>query len=269
MTMSLESPTRLKHGELGRIIEAADAAMAPERIASNHAAIKAAIAAGVGRTWPLWFKLGLPLLLVTAGYLLYRGVGHEAAPVREVIVVTPPPDASVAEDAAIVDDAAIDAAEVPIDAPPKKAKVAIAAPPPDAAPPEPPPSDLPAQIALYEEARAAAAKNELARGIDLLDELLRRFPSTQLRAEAELTRAELLTRTNRLADAAAALEALVASGAHRGRRGELLRALGDVRRKQGDCPRAIEAYTRAREMKLHAAEIVKVERGLERCAPPK
>jgi tetratricopeptide (TPR) repeat protein len=266
MTMSLESPARLKHGELGRILDAADGAVAPERIAANHAAIKAAIAAGVGRTWPLWLKLGLPLLLVTGALLLYRGVAREqplSAPVREVIVAMPTVDAAIAIDAPID-------AEVPVDAeviakkPPKAVIV-----PPDAAPPEPPPSDLPAQIALYEQARAAAAKGELARGIELLDELLQRFPSTQLRAEAELTRAELLTRTNRLDDAAAALEALVASPAHRGRRGELLRALGDVRRKQGDCTRAIEAYTGARATKLSPAETVKVERGLERCAPPK
>lgn len=266
--MSLESPARLKHGELGPILEAADRAIAPERIAANHAAIKAAIAAGAARTWPLWLKLGLPLLVVTGAYLLYQGVAREEEPlppaVREVIVVTPLVDAAVAADAPI----AVDAAEVPVDAQILAKKPRPVVVPPDAAPPEPPPSDLPAQIALYEEARAAAAKGELARGIEKLDELLARYPATQLRAEAELTRAELLTRTNRVDDAAAALEALVASAAHRGRRGELLRALGDVRRKQGDCTRAVDAYTRARAMKLHAAEIVKVERGLERCKKP-
>jgi hypothetical protein len=130
----------------------------------------------------------------------------------------------------------------------------------------PAPSELPEQIALYEDARAAAGRGELARGIDLLDELLRRFPATQLRAEAELTRAELLTRADRLADAAAALEALAADATHRGRRGELLRALGDVRRKQGDCAAAIDAYTRARAAGVTGAESQKVDRGLERCA---
>jgi len=141
--------------------------------------------------------------------------------------------------------------------------VASAPPPPD---PVPAPSDLPEQIRLYEDARAAATRGELATAITLIDELLLRFPSTQLRAEAELTRAELLTRANRLPEAAAALEALAADASHRGRRGELLRALGDVRRKQGDCPAAVDAYTRARAAGLAAAELQKVERGLERCA---
>ena len=266
--MSLESPTRLKHGELGRILDAADGGVSPERLAVNHAAIKAAIAAGVAHTWPLWAKLLLPILLLTGAVLLVRGLSRDEEKRDEVVVVPGSIDAAIAPDAA--PDAAIDAAidaSVPEDAPKPKVKVVVVAePPPDAAPP---PSELPEQIALYEDARKAAAAGDLARGIDLLDELLRRFPATQLRAEAEFTRAELLTRTNRLADAAAAIETLVASDAHRGRRGELLRALGDVRRKQNDCTRAVEAYTRARAMKLNAAELVKVERGLERCAPPK
>ena len=267
--MSLESPTRLKHGELGRILEAADGGVTPEQIAGNHAAIKAAIAAGVARTWPLWAKLGLPILLLTGALLLVRGLSRdEQAPVVTPVPVPVTIDAAIAPDAA-EPDAAIDAA-IPDDAAiaikPKPRVTVVESVPPDAAPP---PSDLPEQIALYEDARKAAATGELARGIDKLDELLRRFPATQLRAEAEFTRAELLTRTNRLDDAAAAIETLVASDAHRGRRGELLRALGDVRRKQGDCTRAVDAYTRARALKLNSAEIVKVERGLERCATPK
>ena len=265
--MSLESPPRLKTGELGRILDAADAAVTPERIAANHTAIKAAIAAGVARTWPLWLKLGLPLLLISGALLLVRGLSRD----EEREIVTPVAIDAMPLDAAL--DAAIDAAiDAELDASIPDATIAKKSPPPiavDAAPPEPPPSDLPEQIALYEDARKAAAAGEPARGIDKLDELLRRFPATQLRAEAEFTRAELLTRTNRLDDAATAIETLVASDAHRGRRGELLRALGDVRRKQGDCTRAIEAYTRARGMKLNPTERVKVERGLERCATPK
>ena len=266
--MSLESPPRLKHGELGPVLEAANVPVSPERVAANHAAIKAAIGAGVANTWPLWAKLGLPLLLLGGVYALVRGLSHDEVtpPPPPPIVVVTPPDASIdapdIDAPPLVDAAELDAAPVA-----KKPRVVVVEPPPpDAAPP---PSDLPAQIALYEEARAAAAKGELARGIDRLDELLQRFPSTQLRADAELTRAELLTRTDRLDDAAAALETLTTSPAHRGRRGELLRALGDVRRKQGDCTRAIDAYTRARALKPVASEIAKIDRGLERCAPPK
>jgi tetratricopeptide (TPR) repeat protein len=267
--MSLEWPKRLDQDpELGRVIRAADASITPERVASNGAAIKAAIAAGVANTWPLWLKLGLPLLLLVGGYVLYRGL--ERAPLTTpIVMVEKSIDAGVIEDAIEVDAIEVDAlvVDAAIVKKPKPRVVVEETPvPADAAAPV---SDLPAQIALYEQARAAAAKGQVARGIELLDELFAKFPSTQLRAEAELTRAELLTRTNRLGDAATALDALIASPSHRGRRGELWRALGDVRRKQGDCRRAVEAYTHAREHVLPAAEIAKVDRGLESCAAPK
>jgi hypothetical protein len=270
--MTLESPPRLKHGELGPILRAADAPLAPERLASNHAAIKAAIAAGLARSLPLWVKIGLPLLLFVGGYAVYRGLARDEqpAPVTAVVAtvtvdaapVAPPIDAEML---VALDAAEVDAEPAPPPKKPSKPRVVIAAPPPDAAPPAPPPSDLPAQIALYEAARAAAARGDVAGGIARIDELFARFPSTPLRAEAELSRAEMLTRTSRLADAAAAIEALVASPAHRGRRGELLRTLGDIRRKRGDCAGATAAYTAARASKLSAAESFKVERGLERC----
>ena len=269
--MTLESPPRLKGGELGPILRAADAPVSADALASNHAAIKAAIAAGVTRTLPLWIKLGLPLLLVVGGYVAYRVIDAEAPPPppAPVIVATVPVDAApmIAVDAEI----AIDAAEIAIDAAVVAAPKKKAAPPPVVVvepPPPPPQSALPAQIALYEQARAAAARGEVTRGIELIDELFATYPATQLRAEAELTRAELLTRANRLGDAGIALEALVASDTHRGRRGELLRALGDVRRKQGDCPRAVTAYTAARALSPNPAELVKIDRGLERCKKP-
>jgi hypothetical protein len=62
-----------------------------------------------------------------------------------------------------------------------------------------------------------------------------------------------------------ALEALAGARAHAGRRAELLRTLGDLHRKHGDCARAIDAYTRAlaahpRERDRRDAEI-----GRDRC----
>jgi tetratricopeptide (TPR) repeat protein len=266
--MSIESPPRLSQdAELGPILKASDSPPSPDRLASNHAAIKAAIAAGVAKSLPLWLKITLPLLLLAGSYVLYRGLTRETAPLAAPLVATPVITVDAA--APVI---AIDAAEavIEIDAAPvvvavvKKSKPVVVEPPPEV----PPPSDLPAQIALYEQARAAAAAGDVARGIALLDELFAKYPATQLRAEAELTRAEYLTRANRLDDAASALDALIASPSHRGRRGELWRALGDLRRKQGDCRRAIDAYTHAREHALSTAETAKVDRGLESCAVP-
>jgi tetratricopeptide (TPR) repeat protein len=265
--MSRESPPRLKRdAELGAILRAADTPVAPERIAANGDAVKAAIAAGLARaSLPLW-KIGLPLLLIVGAVAVQRATSRTAAPAIEL-----PREAmrgGGGSAAIAVGERAVEREVAPPlaapDAPPPKRTVA---PPGESAPPPPPPaSDLPVQIKLYEDARAAAGRGELAAGIALLDELLRRFPSTQLRAEAELTRAELLIRANRLPDAAAALEALAADAAHRGRRGELLRTLGDVRRKQGDCTAAVDAYTRARAAGVGPGEAAKIERGLARCA---
>jgi tetratricopeptide repeat protein len=279
--MSRESPPRLVDGEFGPILRAADTPIPPERIASNGAAIKAAIAGGLVRSsFALW-KLLLPLLLIVG-----------AAIVAPRLLSSPPdeptpspvatPSVSTSSDAPVIvvtheDPAPIVDAPVEVVEPPHPARTKRVEPPPvgvdvvvvDAGVVDgpPPSSDLPAQIQLYEDARALAAKGDVAGGLAKLDELLARYPATPLRAEAELTRGELLARTNRHDDAAAALEALANDPSHRGRRGELLRALGDVRRKQGDCPRAIDAYTRARDAGLGAGEKAKVERGLAACAP--
>jgi tetratricopeptide (TPR) repeat protein len=268
--MSFEAPPRLKHdAELGPILRAADTPVAGERIAANGEAVKAAIAAGLARaSLPLW-KLVLPfvLALVAGGIAVQRTRTRDvAAPVgRDVIARDPQPAIAIAERDVVYEPPPPAEGSAP---PPPAVVVRPHAVATSVEPPAdvPAPSVLPEQIALYEDARAAAGRGDLARGIDLLDELLRRFPGTPLRAEAELTRAELLTRADRLADAAAALEALATDATHRGRRGELLRALGDVRRKQGDCAAAVDAYTRARTAGVTGAESQKVDRGLERCA---
>jgi tetratricopeptide (TPR) repeat protein len=156
----------------------------------------------------------------------------------------------------------------PVPEPAKPSPVRAVEPPPAPIPPPPPASELPEQIRLYEAARAASGRREFTQGLEHIAELLRRFPSTPLRAEAELTRADLLTRADRL-DEAVAAEALAIDNSHRGRRGELLRTIGDLRRKQGDCTRAIDAYARARATTLSATEKARVERGMERCAQPR
>jgi hypothetical protein len=272
MTMSLESPPRLKHDtELGPILRAADTAtVSAERIASNGAAVKATIAAGLVRaTSPLW-KLGLPLLLIVSAVIVQRQLAD-----RAVIVEPPPLELAVPSDPSSSIDLATTHAEheelvaAPVPEPAKPAPVRAIEPPPAPVAPPAPASELPEQIRLYEAARAASARREFTQGLEHLAELLRRFPSTPLRAEAELTRADLLTRADRLDEAVAALEALAIDESHRGRRGELLRTIGDLRRKQGDCVRAIAAYTRARATTLSATEKPRVERGMERCARPR
>lgn len=270
-----DAPPRLRDdAELGRMLSAtdADAEVAPDRLARGAEAVRAAIAAGDGHKPFAWWKVLVPLAIVVGGFValrpLFGGGDAPTTPAPVVIADAAPPGSDAELAIATVVDAApapepVDAEPVADVTPPKHHRVEPPPPTPDAAPPT---SDLPEQIRLYEAARAAGRRGELQLGLDTIDELLRRFPSTQLRADAELSRAELLTRADRLDDAAAALTALVDDPHHAGRRGELLRALGDVRRKQGDCAAAIDAYTRAQAERLSDREKAKVARGLERCA---
>ncbi|NVB80005.1 MAG: tetratricopeptide repeat protein, partial [Kofleriaceae bacterium] len=128
-----------------------------------------------------------------------------------------------------------------------------------------PMSDLPEQIRIYEAARAANRGGDFDGALAHLDELVRRFPATLLRADAELTRADVLARAGRLAEAAQAFEVLAADPVHRGRRGELLRTLGDLYRRLGDCPNALAAYTRAEAERLTDRDRAAVARGRVRC----
>ncbi|HEY5939022.1 MAG TPA: tetratricopeptide repeat protein, partial [Kofleriaceae bacterium] len=192
-------------------------------------------------------------------------------------VVTAGGDAMPAIDAAVdsmpdaVVDAGIDApidAEIlaAVDARPAVARIQIDASVPDAAPDAAVASELPEQIRIYEEARDASRRGQFSVALAKLDELLARFPATPLAADAALTRADVLARAGKLAEAATALETLVADPVHRHRRGELLRTLGDVERRRGDCTRARDAYKRASAEKLTTAQSRDVAHGLERCA---
>lgn len=259
---------RLKDGELGGILRAADAEVSPERIARNGERVKQLIAAGgTLALWKLLVVLGLVGALAIPFVL--RSRGGEAPRAPEVAIAADATAVPMIADAAIAHDDAAPAAVVVAEPPPLR-HVHVAA-PADAAPAEPPPpppsSDLPAQIELYEAARAAAAAKDFTTALARIDELFYRFPATQLRSDAELARADWLARAGRTADAITAFEALAAADSHRGRRGELLRTLGDLLRRSGDCKRAVDAYTRALAEKLGERDRADALRGRDRCTP--
>ncbi|HEY5926170.1 MAG TPA: tetratricopeptide repeat protein [Kofleriaceae bacterium] len=269
--MSNQAPPRLKHGdEFGPLLRAGDLAdVSAERLASNAAGYKALIAGGA--TTALW-KLIVPLLLLVAIAIPAIVIGtrgasepmsaaapHEQAALdienaethatvtsREPAVAVPEPEPSK-----------------PTPAAPKSAPAVVELAQPPAVPP---PSELPEQIRIYEDARDAGRRGDYAIAIAGIDDLLRRFPASPLRAEAELTRAELFARGNRVDEAVRAVEVLVADERHRGRRGELLRMLGDLHRRSGDCPRAVDAYTRALAQRLSDRDRTEVVKGRDRCA---
>lgn len=139
-------------------------------------------------------------------------------------------------------------------------------PPPTPAPAPAPSSELPEQLRLYAAAKEAARRGELARALAALADLLARFPRTPLRAEVRLSQAELLYRAGRLPEATLAVRALLVDPAHRGRRGELRRVLGDLLRKQGDCAGALAAYREALAGPLTEAEARAARAGLAACS---
>jgi TolA-binding protein len=179
------------------------------------------------------------------------------------------------------------AAPAPTPAPP----VAVSAPatdtdtaapvaPPASATPEPPPaptvspaptappaapSRLPDQIRLFEAAKRAGRARRYKKALGLIEELLRRFPTTPLAAEARLSQAELLMRAGRLRDATIAVRGLLTDPRHAGRRGELLRVLGELLRRQGDCRGAVVAYRQALAAPLSKRDARAARRGLAAC----
>jgi hypothetical protein len=127
------------------------------------------------------------------------------------------------------------------------------------------PSDLDEQIAIYSAARDTAARGDYVRAAERLEQLLARFPSSPIAAEAQLGRADYLTRAGQLDAAAAALEHLIASDVMHGRRGELEQMLGDLRMKQGDCASALTAYQAALDAGVAERSRAAIRRARERC----
>lgn len=267
--MTYRAPPRLKHGEeFGALLRSAESVdVTAARLAENAAGYKALIAAGATTAlWKLLVPLGLVLALIPVAYVATR------APSPTPSVVEAPAHAIAGEQpathASIVTHESIDG--LPVAEQPRPAPVAVERPAPlvtsiEAPPSVPAPSALPEQLRLYEEAREAARRGDYTTGVARVDELLSRFPSTPMRAEAELARADFLARANRVTEAARALEALIADRSHAGRRGELLRTLGDLYRRTGDCKRALEVYDRALAGTLRDRDRKDVEAGRERC----
>jgi hypothetical protein len=283
--MTFEQPPRLKHDqELGPILRAGDQVhVRADRLAKNAGGVKTAITTGA--TTGLW-KVFPPLGLIAVGALITSLVSS-GEPRSPQTTATPRFVAADARITEIPDSAATVLQTVDVEPPPQmvdvqprpqrprqprehaRSPIGIAA-TGEAAPTNTrsaatQPSDLPEQIELYEAARDASKRGEFLRCIELLDRLLQRFPTTPLRADVDLTRAEALARANRISEAVGAVEQLVRDAAHRGRRGELLRMLGDLYRQRHDCSHALDAYDKALSEPLSDDHRANVIRSRDKC----
>jgi hypothetical protein len=299
--MMFEQPPRFKHDpELGPILRAADhVQVSADRLARNAACVKASASLGMMTAWKVLGVLGVIAIGVPIAARVWQVTPQPSSTMVVSLPVAVDSDILAAPDSNVAMQAAVDEPspsfsvdrprasthvvspavgssrelvatpiEDPQVLPPDRVSSGGSEPAPveqsqDAAPPAV--SDLPQQIALYESARDTANRGEYSRCVELLDLLLQMFPATPLRADAELTRAEALARANRVDEAVRALELLVDDAAHRGRHGELLRMLGDLYRRRGDCSHALDAYDRALSEPLRERDRVSTIRGRELC----
>jgi len=121
------------------------------------------------------------------------------------------------------------------------------------------------QLSIFSAAQHAARSKDYSKALALLDHLRRRFPRSPLGAEIALSRAEYLIRSSRSSAAIVSLKRLVVDAAHKGRRGELLRALGDMYRRSDRCADAKWAYDRAMKHSLSASNKAAAQRGIAAC----
>ena len=128
-----------------------------------------------------------------------------------------------------------------------------------------PRSQLPEQIRLFAASRRAAKAGQHARALALIKKLLQRFPATQLRAEAELSRVDLLVRSKKIRSAASHLVKLLKDPRHRGRRSELYCVLGDLKKRSNDCQGATAAYKKALASNPSKREQEAARRGIRAC----
>lgn len=285
--MSIEHPERLSRGdELGQLLQdaAADSDMSAARLDASAAVIAKRLALPAGSLLASVAKWSLLLALaggaVVVGTMAATGPGKRSEPAATPAIAadaaTGLPDASLAVPVEAPLVGAVDAAVKPPEplaqqgddgrrkpAPRRRPRPDAAPPPDDAGPP--PSVELAEQLRLYERATRLGRAGQYAQGIELIDELLARYPQSLVRPDALLTKAELLMRAGDDRAALALFEHLVRDPAHHRRKGELWRVLGDLHRKLGDCAKAFEAYETAHESSLSSREAAAVARGMKMC----
>jgi hypothetical protein len=266
--------------------------VSPERIAENALRLKAQLAAlpaagaGASATATATAHLGtvakvlLPIAVTASGIVGYRAmidpqrttvtdaaprtpIRAQAEPAPEAPTLAPPPALAPTPP------------ETHIDPPPPPRPHRVAKQPRSLTEPTPLPaptraevsSDLPEQIELLAQAKRSAAASHFPAALATLEQLAQRFPTSPLRAEADLYRIEWLIAAGHKAEASDAIPRLLADSAHAGRRAELYRLQSELLLQLGRCGAAAGAYNRATAAGLAETEAQVLRNGLEQCVP--
>ncbi len=271
----MEEPTRLsaEGGTLSSLATLGEQGLSVQRLADNAAALEGRLGAGVGgaAATSLISKLGLVSVLC-AGIGGGIWLGHDASPSVKTqtivtstpVVVASPAPASLPEPTL----ARTPVVELPTKTLPPSVNLRTEkkseSPPPPVAPPAPA-SELPAQLALLEEANRNIKLGKHREALSLLKRLTTRFPRTPLRLEAELSRAEALSLSGQHNAAIPLIRRLLRDPSHRGRHAELWHMLGDLQLRQEDCASAISSFGKALGLGLGKKRKHAAESGLARC----
>ncbi len=151
-------------------------------------------------------------------------------------------------------------------APPSASSKLAAPPPPAATGPGEAPSSLPRQLALLEEARAAANAGDYAKALWAVGQLRADFPNSPVLLEARIAEVEYLSLDGQVDAALSALDSLLGARGVTAKRPALLRLQGDLLVKKGECTAAVVAYRHALGLGLADADAAAARRGLQHCA---
>jgi TolA-binding protein len=128
-------------------------------------------------------------------------------------------------------------------------------------------SALNEQVRLFDDAKRHLRSNRFSKALKRLNELDRRFPESPLSRESKELRARSLAGLGRNREAAGTVRHLLEFNIPTRKKAQLLRFLGDLQVRQGQCEDAVESYRRALGLGLPGAESSAAKAGIRQCSP--
>jgi len=128
-------------------------------------------------------------------------------------------------------------------------------------------SVLDAQLAFFNGAKASVEERAYRKALSKLDTLDAQYPGGPLAFESRELRARCLFFMGSLAPAEGLVDALVQESRSNRKKAELMRFLGDIQARRGQCAKAQESYRRALGLGLRDADSRAAKNGIASCTP--